>query len=264
MFQILIGIALVIGGPIAGYFLYKKYDAAGTEMKFMQTTPIADAIELLDSMAAGDPSYRHYVELKGPLQSEEPVQAPFCGKQVAYYRNQCYSVHEETQTQRDSSGRTQTRMVKKEDRISDEKSPVQTFIKDASSQTPVYVDIESFGGDFDLQPGCDRFEAQNSPWMQQNSYYFNRWDYASQPRFLGYRLKEQIIALNQPMYILGEMYLSNGRYFIGKSFVGKKQSKLTYKSEDQLVNDTKNNKLIALAVGAGCLLVGIFMIVTKL
>lgn len=264
MIQILIGLALLIGGPVVAVFLYKKFDAAATEMQYMQTTPIAEAIELVEGMAAADPSYRHYVEIKGVIHSEEPVQAPFCGKQVAYYRNQCYSVNEETKTEKDSSGNIHTKVVKKEDRISDEKSPVPTYIRDASSETPVYIDIESFGGDFDLQPGCDRFEPHNSPWLQQNVNYFSRWNHYSQARFLGYRLKEQIMALNQPVYALGELYSSNGRYYIGKSFVGKKQSKLTYKTEDQLVHDTKNNKLIALAVGAGCAVAGIVMIIAGL
>ncbi len=262
--QILLGIVLILGGAAGGFFMFKRFEAAAMEMQYMQTSSVSEAIDLMESMLSTDPSYRHYVELKGVINSEEPVTAPFSGRQAAFYSNQCYSVNEETQTKRDSQGNTRTEIVKKENQISSEKSPVPTFLKDPSSETPVYIDMDSFGGAVELQPGCDRFEAHNSSWLQQNHHYVSRWNYYPQARFLGYRLKEQLLAANQPIYALGELYASGGRYYIGKSYVDKKHSKLTYKSEDQLVNDTKNKKWLAIAIGAGCIAIGIFMIISGL
>lgn len=73
-------------------------------------------------MTVADPNYRYYVELKGTIQSEERVIAPFTEREVAYYRNRCYSVNEETETVRDANGNTRTRVAKAEHEIANEKS----------------------------------------------------------------------------------------------------------------------------------------------
>lgn len=212
-------------------------------------------------MTVADPNYRYYVELKGTIQSEERVIAPFTEREVAYYRNRCYSVNEETETVRDANGNTRTRVAKAEHEIANEKSQVAVFLKDQSCDTPVYIDIESFGGDVDLQTGCDRFEPQNSIWMQSHMNMFHRWAPFGGSRFLGYRLKEEVLYNNQPIYALGELYRNGDRVYIGKSVISKKPSKLSYKSEDQLISDTKKAKMLSMVIGGGAAVIGLVLVV---
>ncbi len=259
--QLLLGVILIAGGVGYAIFMFKKHGDAALEMQYMQTTTVADAVEIIDNMAGADPNYRHFVELKGILQSVEPVKAPFTEREVAYYRNQCYSVNEETQTEKDSNGNTRTRVVKKENEIANERSSVDIFLKDDSSEECVYVDLESFGGDADLQAGCDRFEEENSAWVKQNLSLQTTSNSFHGAKFLGYRLKESVLNNHQPVYVLGELFKNGNRLYVGKSCVAKKPSKFTYKSEDQLVADTKKQRLLSLAIGIGAALVGIFILI---
>lgn len=263
MGQILLGIIIIAAGVGYAVYIYRKSKRDALEMQYVETSPVAEAIELYESMEAAAPNYRHYVELKGVLHSEEPVTAPFTERSVAYYRSRCYSVHEETRTERDSNGNTHTKAVKKEEMISDEKSPVRCYLKDSSSDTAVYIDLESFGGDLELQSGCDRLESGDSSWMQRNGRYFDRrCQSRSGVRFLGYHLKEDILNLNQPVYVLGELYRNGGNFYVGRSVTDKNASKFSYKSEEELVEDTRKKSMLALVIGAAAVVIGIFMFVS--
>lgn len=260
--NILIGILLIAGGAAYAFYMMKKHGGAAVEMQYMRTSTIADAQELIKDMTDSDPDYHHYVELKGMLNCEEEIVAPFTERPAAYYESKSYLVSEETKMDRDANGNMRSRIVKTESQISNEKSSAAVYVKDQSCDTPVYIDVESFGGDVDLQKGCDRFERKDSDWMRRNQSYYSRWNRSCNAQVIGYHLKENLLNINQPIYVLGEMYLNGGKYYIGKSVVGKKASKLSYKSEDQLVNDTKNQKLMSAAIGGAAVLVGIFMIIS--
>lgn len=262
--NILIGILLIAGGIAYAFYMTKKQASAAMEMQYMETSPIAEARELIEEMMVSDPNYHHYVELKGTLYCEEKITAPFSERPAAYYVSKSYLVSEETRTVRDSNGNMRTKIEKNETLISDEKSSAAVYLKDQSCDTPVYIDVESFGGDTDLQKGCDRFERKDSDWMRRNQTYYNRWSRPSDAQILGYRLKEELLNAEQPIYVLGEMYVSAGRCYVGKSVVGKKPSKLSYKSEDQLVSDTKNQRLFSAVIGGAAALVGIILICSSL
>lgn len=257
--QIIIGIGLIIAGMAYGIYMFKKNGNKSVEMQYMQTTSIADAADIVDAMTDADPNYHHYVEIKGTLQSEDSVVAPFIEKAVAYYENKCYAVNEEKRTMCDSNGNTTTRMVKVENEITSEKSSVPMYITDNSSDIKVYIDIESFGSDKDLQSGCDRFEPKNSTWLQYNINRYSWGNYGG-AQLLGYRLKESVLYNNQPVYVLGELYKHGDRMCIGKSVVAKKPSMFSYKSEDQLVSDTKREKVMSLVFGGGAAAVGLVMV----
>lgn len=262
--NILIGILLAVGGVAYGFYMFRKHAGVAMEMQYMQTSPIRDAQELIQEMSASDPDYHHYVELKGTLFCEEKLMAPFTERPVAYYVSKSYMVSEETKTIRDSNGHMRSKIEKSETLISDEKSSAAVYLKDQSGDIPVYIDVESFGGDMDLQKGCDRFERRDSEWMQRNQSYYSRWEHQTSPRLLGYHLKEELLNVEQPIYVLGEMYQNGGKYYVGKSVIAKKPSKLSYKSEECLVSDTKNKKLYSAMIGGAVTLVGIIMIFTSL
>lgn len=262
--NILIGILLIAGGIVYAFYMFRKYAAAAMEMQYMQTSPIADAEELIQEMSVSDPNYHHYVELKGTLYCEDKLIAPFTERPAAYYVSKSYIVSEETRTVRDSKGNMRSKLEKSETLISDEKSSAAVYLKDQSCDTPVYIDMESFGSDMDLQKGCDRFEHKDSEWLRRNQSYYSRWDRQTSAQLLGYHLKEELLNVEQPLYILGEMYLNGGKFYIGKSVIAKKPSKLSYKSEEQLVSDTKNKKLYSAIIGGAAALLGIIVIFSGL
>lgn len=258
--EVLIGLLLIIGGIGFAVIQYRKTAAQMLETQYMQTSSIKDTLELVDTMGATDPFYRHYVELKGNLVCDNPLTSPFANRPAAYYSNRCSSVSEHNDVYQDSDGNRRSRVSKQENEISHEHQSAEAYLRDGSCDIPVYVNFESFGSDVDLVECCDRFEPANSSWSNQyGSRYSGRMNVGG--RFLGYRLMEKIFPASTPVYVLGEVLRMGDRYVVEKAQIAKKPSKLSYKSEAQLVQDHKNNQKNSLIVGGVMVIIGIVMIV---
>lgn len=264
--QIVIGIVIILAG--IGYALYmlKRSKDKIMEMQSMQTTSIQDAVEILDELSASDPTYRHYVELKGVLNCNDPVTTPYTEKAVAFYEAKCKSVSEIT-TQVKTENGYRTDVSKNEDEISSERRGGNCYVTDQSTDTKLFVNFESFGNDLDLQKSCDRMEMANSSFIQShNSFFqnFNQRTMRSGARFLGYRLIESIFNFNQPIYCLGEIFKAGNEYYLEKSHIGKKQSVFTYKSEDSMIATEKSSKFGAIAIGVIAIIIGVVLIASNL
>lgn len=257
---VLIGLLLIAGGVAFAIIQYRNTAAQLLETQYMQTSSIQDAMATLDAMSTTDPFYRHYVELKGNLVCEEPLISPFANRQAAYYSNRCASVSEHTDVYQDDDGNRRTRVSKQETELSSEKQGTEAYLKDGSCDVRVYVNFESFGKDVDLVECCDRFEPADSSWSNRfGGRYSTRMSVGG--RFLGYHLKEKIFPANTPVYVLGEMLRMGDRCVVEKAQIAKKPSKLSYKSEEQLVQDHKTSQNTSLIIGGGMALVGVIMII---
>lgn len=258
--NIIIGLLLILAGIGYAVYVYRKNTSKAQEMQFQQTSCIKDVLDIIGDLLDLDQNYRHYSEVKGHLHSvSHDVEAPFSQRRVAYYENTLYSVSEETHTERDDEGNTRTVTNKVEKVISNEKSPVEIYLSDDSSEEKVYIDMESFGGNIDLMSGADRFESKNSSWVRDNfNFSFSN---PSGSRFLGYRFYEQILPEDQPMYILGEIHKRGNRLYVGRAVTSKKPSHLTYKSEDELLDDVKKERIFAAAIGAAGVIAGVLVMI---
>lgn len=248
-------IIMICVGIGIGWYGYKKASDKTLDVEYMQTSSMKDALEVFESMADSDPSYRHYVELKGSVFGNETLKAPFSERDSIYYENACYSVTQETSTYRDKNGNVRTSTRKVETLLSNEKSPVNIYVEDNTSSTRIYLDMQSFDtSEVDLSSVCDRFESKGSPWI---SRYGNRFSSHVGSNFLGYRLKEGILVNNQPLYMLGELYKMGDVICLGKAQLGNKTSVISVKSEGQLVNEAKKQKIMSLVAGGVVVLIAI-------
>lgn len=258
---LVIGILLIVAGAAYGIIVFLRNGKRSTEMRYMQTSTIQDASEIIDNMAGVDLSYRHYVELKGVIQPEQPVTAPFSERPVAYYQNRLSSVRQDSHVITDDKGNRRTITNRVESLLANESSPTEVYITDLSGPTKVFLDLNSFGNDLQLFPACDRFEPENSPWIRGYQTRVNFMFPRAGSHFLGYRLQEEIFACNQPLYVLGEMYKMGDRYYIGRSVRDKKPSLVSYKSEDEIISNTKRNRMISSVIGGLAILAGAAAIV---
>lgn len=258
----IIGLLLILAGIGYAVYVYRKNTDKAQEMQFQQTSCIKDVLDIIGDLLDLDQNYRHYSEVKGHLHSvSRDVKAPFSERLVAYYENTVYSVNEETRTERDDKGNTRNITTKVEKAISNEKSPVEVYLSDDSTDEKVYIDIESFAGNVDLMPGADRFESGNSNWARNNFNFNFSGSTPSGTRFLGYRFFEQILPEDQPMYILGEIHKRGNRLYVGRAVASKKPSHLTYKSEDELLADVKKERIFAAAIGTVGVIAGILVMI---
>ncbi len=252
----LLGLVLFGGGIALGIWLYRKNQGRYREIKYQRTASLADVISVVDSMAPVDVTYRHYCEIKGILQAESPVIAPFCEIPVAYYSNRCLSVTQQVQTVRDRNGSRHTFTTKSEQEVSSESSTAEIYVTDPADGQRIYIDKQSFGDKMELMEGCDRFEPANSPWLHNNMGRFQFNLSFGGANHLGYRLIEKILPQGQPVYVLGEVYKRGDRYYIGQSVREKKPSVLSFRSEDEIVSKAKSNRTIALVVMIAAMVIG--------
>ena len=115
------------------------------DIKATKTGRVVDQISIIEELSGTSSNYRQYCEVIGHAMNSGGVTAPYSKQQVAYYDVRCYRV--------DSNGETL---------ISREKSTAPFFFTDSSCDTPVYVDVDSFGNNCILVKAADRLEGPNS------------------------------------------------------------------------------------------------------
>ena len=120
------------------------------DIKATKTSRIVDAVSILDDLGSTSAGYRHYCELVGTSMASQGVTAPYSKRQVAYYDIKCYRVDATY-----GGGQQETL-------VAHEHSFDPVFFTDDSCDTPIYVDIESFGNNVILVNSTNHVEGPNS------------------------------------------------------------------------------------------------------
>ena len=120
------------------------------DIKATKTSRVADAVSILDDLGSTTSTYRHYCELVGTSMASGGVIAPYSRRSVAYYDIKCYRIDSAY-----GGGQTETL-------VAHEQSIDPFFFTDPSSDTPVYVDLESFGENVILVNSTNHIEGPNS------------------------------------------------------------------------------------------------------
>lgn len=140
------------------------------DIKATQTGRVVDQIAIIEELEGTSQNYRQYCELIGHSMESGGVTAPYSKRQVAYYDLRCYRV--------ESTGETL---------IAHEKSIEPFYFTDDSCDTPVYVDIDSFGSNCVLINATDRMEGPSSDFSKAlNSAVKNQGSTASSWATAGY------------------------------------------------------------------------------
>lgn len=119
------------------------------DIRMLKTSQVKDAVDILADLSKTSPGYRHYCELTGTTAGTGGVLAPYSRRQVAYYDVRAYRIEN----------------INGEDRetlIAREKSIEPFNFTDSSTDTPVYVDLDSFGDNIILLQSMNRIEGPTS------------------------------------------------------------------------------------------------------
>ena len=257
--NIIISIILIAVGAILIFYLRNKTKNSVLEVKYMQTKSISELAEMFNQMeGSGLSDYREFVELKGNVTDDTLTDAPFSNQKVAYCEAKIAQVTEVKENYTDSQGRTQTRINKTENTISDEKTSQNIFMNDASTDENVELEINANGCKLDIPKTFDRFENKNNLGGYR---YFNSWSF---DRFgaetIGFRMEEKTIKPNQALYVIGEAYKVGNSIHIGKPMDVKKPFIITTKSEEDLINTSNKNAMMYLIGGIALMIVGVIML----
>ena len=260
MIQYIIGGILVAAGVLVSLIIPVRLKNKNLEIRFMQTTPIAELKSILsDNAAAGLEGYRHFVELKGFAGSESAQKAPFSAKEVAYFNADSFQVYEETETTRDSDGVSRQHLVRHESLITSQKSSGLITIKDAQSDEKVYINAAQSGLQLDTLRTLDKFEPADS--VHQNSFFSSFNFKPLGARTLGFRMVENTIPLGQSLYSLGDAWLEGAKIYLGKPIDEKKPFILSVRSETDIVKSNKTGANVALVCGILLAIAGILIMI---
>lgn len=80
--EIIIGLVIMAAGIGFAIYQTRKMNKLNLEIQSMETSKIADAIEIVNTLSETDSNYRHYVELKGNIFTKEKVIAPFTEREA--------------------------------------------------------------------------------------------------------------------------------------------------------------------------------------
>ena len=120
------------------------------DIKATKTSQVADAVSILNDLDSTSSNYRHYCELVGRSMASSGVIAPYSKRPVAYYDIKCYRIDATY-----GGGQTETL-------VAHEHSFDPFFFTDSSTDTPVYIDLESFGDNVILVNSTNHIEGPNS------------------------------------------------------------------------------------------------------
>lgn len=126
-----------------------KNKQMASDIQATKTSRVVDQVEIVDELGAHTQNFRQYCELVGTAMKEGGVTAPYSGRQVAYYDVKCYRLE-------NIGGRERETLVAHETSIE------PFYFKDSSCETPVYVDIKSFGENMILVNSTNHVEGPNS------------------------------------------------------------------------------------------------------
>ncbi len=119
------------------------------DIRYIQTSTVADQVSILDELRETSPDYRQYCELVGTTMPKSGVIAPYSKREVAFYNVRCYRVE-------NVNGREIETLVAHESSVD------PFYFTDASSETPVYIDIATFGANCLLVNSCNHIEGPGS------------------------------------------------------------------------------------------------------
>lgn len=259
--EIIIPILFIVGGLVAIFYIRPKTKDNVTEIKYMQTKTISelnDMFKQMDENGLGD-NYREFVELKGTISADNLVETPFSNRKVAYCESIVSQVTESKEQYRDSNGNMRTRVNKHENTISNEKSSQDISIVDNSSNESVVLEINASGCKLDIPKTFDRFEQKGNlgNYRYFKSFSLNRFGAET----LGFKLIEKTINANQNIYAIGEAFKVGNKIHIGKPQDNKKPFIVTTKSEEDLINTSNKNAMIALIGGIIAIVIGVVMFI---
>lgn len=260
MMNIILPIALIIGGLLCIFYIRPKIQNKVMEMKYMQTKSVAELRQMfdnMDSMVLGD-EYREYVEIKGNVCSQASVMTPYSERKVSYCESGLTQVTEVKEQYRDNEGCLKTRVTKRETLISNEKTSQVIRMKDSTDAGEIVLEIQASGCELDIPKTFDRFEPKNN--LRRYGCFSTCPSECFGVGTLGFKMMEKTIELDQKLYVIGEAFLSDGEIHIGKPKDPKKPFIVSTRSEEELISSSDRNALLSLAGGIAATVIGAALI----
>lgn len=246
---------LVVGliiSAIAITFLIKHHfiRADIRAIRGTETSKIADLRAMGATIAqemGRNGTWREQVEVKGLVMSNRPLTAELSKIPCVYCHTLVKEEYERTEYETDDDGDTHVREVKGTKIISDRQNRTSFYLEDETDK--IFINPE--GAEIDALTIVNEFES---------CYRERSRDY----RIFGYQRTEKIVELESEVYVLGEVKEIDGRLQIGASKDRQTRFMISYRSEEELVEQKQRQGRYKLLWGIGLFAVGCLMVIYAL
>jgi hypothetical protein len=186
------------------------------------------------------------VEVKGTLRCESPLRSEMAGQRCAYYLSEV--LREYTETERDAQGDLRT--VRRAETIASNERFAPFAVEDGSGG----VGVRAQGAEIDALEVLNRFDEDTGGGgsVTLGGVTVNL---GGGERTLGYRYRENILAVDRPVYVLGSVR-EDGQIGAPAEGSGERQFLITYRSEEHLEKKYKRDALVLGLVALGLFLFG--------
>ncbi len=250
--MIIIGV-MMIGIGVVLFFLRKGRLKLVNDMKYAQTSEISNILENQKSISEelGKGGYSEYVELKGEGRAGKPLVSQQTNSSCVWFKSVIVREYEEEETDTDSAGNRTTRTVRGSETVSTTENSIPFDLDDGTGS----IRINPEGAEIIGKQVNNKFE----PGEYSGPLRFTLGNLNSR-RTIGYRYAEDIIPVDQRLYILGESSDKNGIIEVKKPSDKKRKFLVSVKSEEELVKSFTGTALFMLVGSIVLMLIGIGLI----
>lgn len=255
---VLIALALV---PV-GFFLYFRRRLQA--MTGTDTYTVAELENLRASMGVnvGDGLFARAVEIKGQSNTPEPLTSPQSQTKCVIYRARVIRESERDEWDTDSRGNRRRRRVRSSDTVSQDEQFADLFVSDLTGEIPVLArgaNIDYIKAAEEYQPATDGMSSVTFGGMR-----FGLSAMMGTDRVLGYRYIEEVIPVNQHLYVLGEAADVDGRLVIRKPVMENLPFIISHRSEEELQASARKRILFSQIAAVALVVVGVVVVVLAL
>ncbi len=240
MIFIPVGLAAI---AVLFFFLGRGQGRKALDMQATETSTSADLEKLARDIAAeiGPGSLNQTTEIKGIVESRNPLKAEMSGTDCIWYRSTLTREYEESYTEKDSNGNIRNATRRGSETLSSNERRLPFMVKDGAGA----IEVDPEGATMDGERVLSRFEqGERGASIRLGSFTMNIGAIGSGRRTLGYKLEEWAIPTGRNIYVLGEARDDGGRLRIGKPDSKDGRFLISLKSEEQLVKAAKTGSKV--------------------
>lgn len=257
IFLLILGLILL---SIGGFLFYRRSQLQDhiLAIKTTDTSTVQELQELQRTIVdeLGTPgAFRQQVELKGTIRCNNPLTANLSNKKCVYYQTKITEKYEETEYETDEDGNQERTTTQSTRTINNSTTQINFWLEDKTGR----ITINPNDAEIDAIKIVDRFEPANPGGISlslggMNLDLSGRFD--DDYRTIGYNYEEQILPIDSPVYVLGEVSDTDNQLTIkspselGQPFI------ISHQSEEDLVKAKTGSLKNTTIGGAICLLIG--------
>ena len=225
------------------FFLSRGQGKKALDMQATETSTSAELERLARDIAAeiGPGSLNQVAEIKGVVESPNPLKAEMSGTDCIWYRSTVTREYEESYTEKDSNGNTRNATRRGSETVSANERRLPFLVRDSTGT----IEVDPEGATMDGERVLSQFEqGERGASIRVGTFSMNIAAIGSGRRTLGYKLEEWAIPTGRNVYVLGEAKDDGGRLRVGKPGIKEGRFLISLKSEEQLVQAAKTGSTV--------------------